>query len=75
MKEQITDILENTISVYNQLKVLNDSLQLSFQDNKDNYYQYACSEMILTNLNKVCEKLENLDLEVFALQSEKNTRH
>ncbi len=31
--------------------------------------------MILDNLDKVCEKLENLDCEVCALQSEKNARH
>lgn len=46
------------------MKVLNDSLMLSFQNDKDNYYQYACAEMILDNLDKVCKKLENLDCEV-----------
>lgn len=74
MEEKINDILENSISIYNQMKVLNDSLMLSFQNDKDNYYQYACAEIILDNLDKVCEKLENLDCEVCALQSEKNTR-
>lgn len=74
MEEKINDILENSISVYNQMKVLNDSLMLSFQNDKDNYYQYACAEIILDNLDKVYEKLENLDCEVCALQSEKNTR-
>ena len=74
MEEKINDILENTINVYNQIKVLNDSLMLSFQNDKDNYYQYACVEMIIDNLDKVCEKLENLDCKVYTLQSEKNTR-
>ncbi len=64
MEEKINDILENTINVYNQMKVLNDSLMLSFQNDKDNYYQYTCAEMILDNLDKVCKKLENLDCEV-----------
>ena len=56
MEEKVNEILEDTINVYNQMKVLNDSLMLSFQNDKDNYYQYACAEMILDNLDKVCEK-------------------
>ena len=74
MEEKINDILKKSISFYKQIKVLNDSLMLSFQNDKDNYYQYACAEIILDNLDKVCEKLNNLDCELCALQSEKNTR-
>ena len=31
MEEKVNEILENAINVYNQMKVLNDSLMLSFQ--------------------------------------------
>ncbi len=31
MEEKINNILENTINVYNQMKVLNDSLMLFFK--------------------------------------------
>ena len=44
MEEKINNILENTVNVYNQMKVLNDSLMLSFQNDKDNYYQYRSEE-------------------------------
>ncbi len=55
--------------------VLNDSLQLSARDNKDNDYQHSFSEIILKNLADTCAKLQKLDCELCALQSEKNTRH
>lgn len=75
MEEEVSKILGMLYDIYHHIKVLNDSLQLSARDNKDNYYQHSCSEMILKNLADVCAKLQKLDCELCALQSEKNARH
>lgn len=75
MEKEINEILGMLYDIYNQVMVLNDSLQLSARDNKDNDYQHSLSEIILKNLADTCAKLQKLNCELCALQSEKNTRH
>ena len=75
MEEEVSEILGMLYDISNQVMVLNDSVQLSARDNKDNDYQHSFSVIILKNLADVCAKLQKLDCELCALQSEKNTRH
>lgn len=75
MEQKISHISCKLWQVINLLQVLNDSLKLSYTDNKKNDYQYSFSEKILEELFCVADELEQLDCELCALQSEKNTRH
>lgn len=56
MEKEINEILGMLYDIYNQVMVLNDSLQLSARDNKDNDYQHSFSEIILKNLADACSK-------------------
>lgn len=60
MEKEINEILGMLYDIYNQVMVLNDSLQLSARDNKDNDYQHSFSEIILKNLADDAQNFKSL---------------
>lgn len=70
MEEKVSDVLDDLCDIGNLMMVLNDSLELSYHENKDNDYQYLFSEMILDKLDAAREKLDIIDCELCALKKE-----
>ena len=76
MEEKVCDVLDDLGNITNLMMVLNDSLKLSFRENKGNDYQYLFSEMILDKLDIAREKLDVIDCELCALKEGlKSTPH
>lgn len=70
MEQKVSDVLENLCDISNLMRVLNDSLKLSFHENKDNDYQYSFAEIILDKIDESIEKLDIIDSELCALKKE-----
>lgn len=70
MEEKVCDVLDDLGGIINLMMVLNDSLKLSFHENKENDYQYLFSEIILDKLDIAREKLDIIDCELCALKKE-----
>lgn len=70
MEEKVSDVLDDLCDIANLMMVLNDSLKLSFHENKDNDYQYLFSELILDKLDLAKGKLDIIDCELCALKKE-----
>ena len=58
MEEQISDALNYLHDAINMMMVLNDSLELSFKNDKNNDYQFTVAQNILNELNQVLAELD-----------------
>ncbi len=70
MEEKVSEVLDDLCDIANLMMVLNDSLKLSFHENKDNDYQYLFSELILDKLDVAKGKLDIIDCELCSLKKE-----
>lgn len=70
MEEKVEVAIDYLCNAINMMMVLNDSLELSFENNKDNDYQYSVAKNILNELHQALDEINILYGELCVLKKE-----
>ena len=75
MISKIDELEDVSIDTLNLIKALDNALELAHRDNDDFSYLYTLSGIVVHKFEYVFELLQGVSCKLYALHSEKKTRH